>query len=176
MNKLAQLAIKIRNRFQKPEMHIPRQTVSYEKAKNIGILFLAEEKEAQKAINKFVVDLQKEGKNLQMLTFIEKITNNPYYFSYHTITNNDVSNLGKINSLDVEHFINIRFDYLYCIVAEPFPLYDGIMQKSQAKCRIGRYFDGQEENYELMISLDKEAGIEQFIEEMMVFMRGLKAT
>ncbi len=176
MSKLGNYIVKIRNRFEKQDAPIPRQTVNYAQAKNIGILFLVEKESEQDAINQLVSQLQKEGKQLKMLTFVDKITNNPYYFKYDAFTSKDISPLGKINAPDVAHFVNTRFDYLCCILAKPFPLFESIMQKSQAKCRVGAYFPNQEKNYELMISLNEEnIHIETLIKEMMLFVRKLKA-
>ena len=53
--------------------------------------------------------------------------------------------------LQVNEFVERRFDYLYCISLHPFPVFDFIMERSQAKCRIGKYDINHINSYDLMV-------------------------
>ncbi len=176
MIRLRDFIINLRNKFFKKKIEAcPRRTVNYSEAQHIGILFLANSPKEQTGINRFVSDLQKDGKRIKALTFLEKIGNNPYFFSYETFSHKNISHTGKIHSAEVDKFINTRFDYLFCVISKPFPIFEYVMRKSQAKCRVGRYFIRQDSCYELMISLNPHATQDILISEMLAFMRRINA-
>lgn len=176
MNRLQDFIVFLRDKFFKKKITAyPRQTVNYQEALNIGILFLAESPEEQQGINRLVSELQKDGKNIKALTFLDKISNNPYYFSHETFTHKNISHTGKIYSAEVEQFINTRFDYLFCVISKPFPIFEYVMRRSQAKCRVGRFFPKQDTCYELMIALPTQANQALLISEMLAFMRKINA-
>ncbi len=176
MNKLKDFIVFLRNKFLKKQIEeYPRQTVNYREAASVGILFLANTPEEQKSINRFVSELQKDGKNIKALTFLDKIGNNPYYFGYEAFNQKNISHTGKIYSPEVDKFISTRFDYLFCVISKPFPIFEQVMRKSQAKCRIGKYFPKQDKCYELMISLNPQANQDLLISEMLAFMRRINA-
>jgi hypothetical protein len=81
--------------------------------------------------------------------------------------------LGKIKSREVQKFIETPFDYLYCITVSHFLPFDTILMKSNAKCRIGRYFPEQEACYELMLDLKEGEGVDHLIEQMLHYTKKL---
>lgn len=173
-SKISDYVFNLRNRFsQKASSDAVRTTSNYQDAKSIGILFKIEDDEKHDALNTFVKQLQQEGKDLTLLTYFERLENNPYNFRYEFFSKKDISTLGKIKSRPVQNFIETPFDYLYCITVNHFLPFDYILLKSQAKCRIGRYFPDQESCFELMLDLKEEEGVDELIKQMLHYTKKL---
>lgn len=173
-SKISDYVFNLRNRFsQKEKDEAERATSNYQEAKNIGILFKIEDDDKHDSLNNFVKKLQNEGKSLTLLTYFERLDNSPYNFKYDFFSKKDITTLGKIKSRAVQNFIEMPFDYLYCITVNHFLPFDGILMKSQAKCRIGRYFPEQEAFYELMLDLKEGEGVDQLIEQMLHYTQKL---
>ncbi|OJJ15753.1 hypothetical protein BKI52_36130 [marine bacterium AO1-C] len=173
-SKISDYVFNLRNRFsQKAGSSATRATSNYQDAKNIGILFKIEDDEKHDALNAFVKTLQSEGKNLTLLTYFERLENNPYNFRYEFFSKKDITTLGKIKSRPVQNFIETPFDYLYCVTVNHFLPFDSILLKSQAKCRIGRYFPEQESCFELMLDLKETNGVDELIQQMLHYTKKL---
>jgi len=173
-SKISDYVFNLRNRFsQKAGSNTTRATSNYQDAKNIGILFKIEDDEKHDALNEFVKTLQNEGKNLTLLTYFERLENNPYNFRYEFFSKKDITTLGKIKSRPVQNFIETPFDYLYCVTVNHFLPFDSILLKSQAKCRIGRYFPEQESCFELMLDLKETNGVDELIKQMLHYTKKL---
>lgn len=170
MSKISNYILKIRNKLSKKENEfIPRLSVNYRDAKHIGILFNLQSEDRFSVLHNFIQTLQKDKKYLNILTYSEKFAENIYPFECDIITGKDVSALGQIKSAPMEKFIHCRFDYLYCVSTKPFPLFDAILKKSQAKCRVGKYFQRTENHLDLMIALSENQNEEALIKEMLSY-------
>lgn len=143
-----------------------RQTLNYKDAKTIGILFKVAEEDKHDYINTFVHTLKKEGKSVEALTYFNRDHDNPYNFKYSFFTDKDVSVLGEIKSESVKSFMQKDFDYLYCITREDITVFDHILSKSQAKCRVGRYEDGKTHLYEMMLNFKDDTKLDEIIQEI----------
>ncbi|MCS6820397.1 MAG: hypothetical protein NZ551_00850 [Microscillaceae bacterium] len=168
MSKLGNYLLKIRNKyFHKNKNTTNRQIISYSKANNIGILFHLKPEENHHALNQFVHDLEKEGKNITALTFFDNLGSNPYNFQFDFFQEKDISYFGSIQSEQVNKFIAQPFDYLFCITLEDFSPFDSILLNSQAKYRVGLYQPNKENYYDMMIKLrENDRNISTFIKEM----------
>ena len=173
-SKISDYVFNLRNRFSSKEKNdAERATSNYQEAKSIGILFKIEDDDKHDALNNFVKKLQGEGKELMLLTYFERLDNNPYNFKYDFFSKKHMTALGKIKSREVQKFIETPFDYLYCITVSHFLPFDTILMKSNAKCRIGRYFPEQEACYELMLDLKDGEGVDHLIEQMLHYTKKL---
>lgn len=174
MSKLGDYFLKLRNRFQKSHAEIIRQAVNYSHAKEVGILFNMREDSNHQVLNDFVAALQKDQKKVTALAYFERESSNPYNFAFDFFRKKDITALGIIKSEAVERFKQKAFDYLFCINIINFPPFDYILLNSQAKCRIGMFHEGQEGEFELMISLKDTEGEEMLMRQMMHYVKNLK--
>jgi len=155
------------------KLNTSRKALNYKDAKSVGILFKVAEEDKHDYINDFVHTLEKEGKRVEALTYFTRDHDNPYNFKYSFFTDKDVSVLGEIKSESVKSFISKRFDYLYCLTREDISVFDHILSKSQAKCRIGKYDEHKTHLYELMINVSEHTKLDKIIRDLHHYTKAL---
>jgi hypothetical protein len=149
-----------------------RASIPYKQALSIGILFSVEDKQKHDAVKEFIKQLQLDGKKVSVLEYLPKQKDN-YEFMFDFFTVNDLSFWGKVNSPDADKFMQIPFDYLYCIDKDSNPLILHLLARSKAKCRIGKYSQQDHPFYELMIE-HKNGSVKSLIESMYKYTKQLK--
>lgn len=167
MSKLGDYILGIKNKFSKETQNIKRETLNYVDTKYIGILFNIKNESHHQALNDFVHQLEKDGKKVSALAYFEREGSNPYDFKFEFFRKKDISSLGTIKSEQVDNFASMRFDYLYCINIDPFPAFDNILLHSQAKCRIGKFFENKINYFDFMLHLKDEGQEDILIKEML---------
>ncbi len=174
MSKIGDYILKLRNRFQKKVTDVSRQAMNYEAVREIGILFNMRENANHQVLNDFMASLQKDNKHVTALAYFERESSNPYNFAFDFFRKKDITTLGNIKSTAVEKFKNKTFDYLFCINIVNFPPFDHILLHSQAKCRIGMYHEGQEAEFELMVSIRDTDSEVVLMQQMMHYVKHLR--
>jgi len=86
----------------------------------------------------------------------------------------DLTVLGKINSASSNEFLSKKFDFLFHLDFELDEITKALLIKSLASCRIGIHTDKSENPYELMISINESAGLENLTEQMLKYVNALK--
>ena len=165
MSILTDLVQKVIGKKPLTPLFVNRETLNYDEVKEVGLLFSNVNDDNHKAINYFVKLLKKDGKNVKALAFFEDKHSNPYDVRFDFFTAKDIIK-GQISSLQVNEFVERRFDYLYCISLHPFPVFDFIMERSQAKCRIGKYDENHINSYDLMVEPSSENDSVELILQM----------
>lgn len=127
-----------------------RATTPFKQATTVGVLFTVEDKKKHYEIKEFVHLLERNGKKVQVFSFLPDNTDN-YEFLFDFFTVKDISFWGNIISGTAEKFYNSPFDYLYYMDTTPNPILLNIMARSKAKCRIGRHWENGRPYFELMI-------------------------
>jgi len=148
-----------------------RSSIPYQQALSVGILFSVEDKPKHDAIKDFVKQLQLDGKKVTVLEFLPKQKDN-YEFMFDFFTIKDLSFWGKVNSPDADKFMEIPFDYLYCIDNASNPLIMHLLANSKAKCRIGKYSKQDNAFFELMI--EQNGSAKNLIDSMYKYSKQLK--
>lgn len=120
-------------------------------AKNIGIIFTVEGPDKHKAIKAFVKELENEGKNVEVMSYLGKGKDN-YEFLFNFISYGDINIWGKIKNEDALKFSEKKFDYLFNIDHIRNRIIENILARSKAKCRIGVYVENNDAFYELMVN------------------------
>lgn len=152
---------------------IERKTINYNDARSVGVLFSSSNEDNHKAITYFVKLLQKDNKKVNVLAYFDEKHTNPYDFRFDFFTKKDVDYLGRINCLQVNEFMEKKFDYLYCINPQPFPLFDYILQRSQAHCRVGKYHSETTDCFELMVDTRESNDTVDLILQMLHYTKSL---
>ncbi len=130
---------------------VSRTTTGYRMAKNIGIVFTVEGLDKHKAIKAFVKELENEGKNVEVMSYLGKGKDN-YEFLFNFISYSDINIWGKIKNEDALKFSEKKFDYLFNIDHIRNRIIENILARSKAKCRIGVYVENNDAFYELMVN------------------------
>jgi len=148
-----------------------RSSIPYQQALTVGILFSVEDKQKHEAIKDFIKLLEQDGKKVSVLEFLPKQKDN-YEFKFDFFTIKDLSFWGKVNSPDADKFMEIPFDYLYCLDNASNPLIMHLLAKSKAKCRIGKFSREDQPFFELMI--EQNGSVKNLIESMYKYSKQLK--
>jgi len=141
-----------------------RGTVSYINSKSIGIIFSMDDKKKHDAIKKFVKTLEEDGKEVEVLGYLGKKKEN-HEFLFDFFTSKDINFWGNYTSDEVTNFARKQFDYLFHIDLKPEVLIHGILALSKAKCRVGKYSEGNDKLYEMMVDV-KSNDYDSIIHEM----------
>jgi hypothetical protein len=127
-----------------------RASISYQQAKNVGIIFSVEDKQKHVDVKEFIRLLEQDGKKVHVLEYLPLKKEN-YEFMFDFFTIEDLNFWGNLNSDKAIHFSENPFDYLFCIDKESNPLVLNLMARSKARCRVGRYHETESPYFEMMI-------------------------
>ena len=153
------------------------ETVGFDEAKKIGILYDATEESDYEVVKEYVKRIRAEyKKDILAMGFVEKkkLPHSQfaqYGFDFFCLKDLDFRMIP--NDPIVTNFINERFDILIHLQIQPcFPL-QYIASLSQARFRVGRYKKNHVASYDMMINMKGNPGIKQVIEETEHFLRKL---
>ncbi len=116
-----------------------RGSVLYDDAKNVGILYTAEDMNKHDVIKDLARKFEQDGKKVSVLSFLPKDIQN-FEFRYNFFTEKEISLFGSVNSEDVKTFVNKPFNYLLYVDFEGDPVMRYLLASSRAQCRVG-YFE-----------------------------------
>jgi hypothetical protein len=144
--------------------------LNFDEVKTIGIVFEATEQEQFEIIKKYVIALKQKGKRVHGIGFYDNkiIPDNVYYSK----TDFDLFNSKEINSLGepvnpyIKTFISEVRDVLIDINFNQKFVLRHIVAQSYAKCKIGLNFPENNSVHDILISIDKELGIEKYLEQV----------
>ncbi|QHT65816.1 hypothetical protein GXP67_03610 [Rhodocytophaga rosea] len=164
--------LNIKNKQASQQNTVAREMMEYSQAKNIGLLFRGEENEYQ-VFNQLVKRLTNEGKHIKALTYFEQMQSTGYDFNFDYFTKEQISATGNIKSDKVSRFMENRFDYLFCILRQPFLPFDYILLQSKARYRIGLSQEEKPECFEFMMKPQPEQLLSEAIDQLLQYTQAL---
>jgi len=168
---------KLHNHFLLKELtslQIKRQSVDFERARQIGILFNATELDERELVLNYAKQLKNAGKKVKLLAFLNSKKNSPN-FSFHHFNKKDVDWLMRPKGEVIENFARQSFDILINLSSSANLPLDYIAAKSHGKFRIGPFHE-QLNSYELMIDVPQENDSKTFLEEVITLLKKTKTT
>lgn len=153
----------------RPARKIPK---SFETATSIGVLFSWEDKSKETEVRRFIEAIGTD-KNIECLCFNADKKIQPDT-SYEVFDHNNLSVLGKIESDVTNRFLNQPFDYLFHLDLELNEMCRALLSRSQAQYRVGLHSEEGENFYELMIGINKSAGLHNFAGQMLKYVTAMK--
>ena len=154
------------------EQESSRKTVSYDKAKKIGVLFTQSDRNKYLAVRNLIKSFKNDGKEVEVLCFLNKGGEN-YDFLYDYITSNDVGLWGKMQSSSALKFSKLDFDYLFYLDLKGNLYLENVMAMTKASCRIGFYKKKNDSLLDLMININGKTAIEDAIEQVLYYTKKL---
>lgn len=156
----------------KPDKRAKSQEIpSFEKASRIGIIYTYDENKSESA-NAVTSLLKESQKQVDILCFID---NKEVIETKHPHFNlEQLSSWGKINSTEVETFLNAPFDFLIHLDFEVNEIMRTMLINTKAKCRVGFHSEETAEFYELMIGMNKSAGSSNFAEQIVKYIKAIR--
>ena len=144
---------------------------SYEQAKRIAVLYTFEDEKKEEAVDalKELIDVTKK---VDILCFIDK--KEIPYGKHPSFRIEQLSNWGKINSEEVEKFLETPYDYLIHLDFEMNEIIKNLLTNTKAKCRVGFHADSASSYYELMIGMNKSAGTTNFAQQIVKYIKAIR--
>jgi hypothetical protein len=127
-----------------------RGSVPYTQAQVVGIVFTVEDRKKHEEVKEFAKHMEKDGKTVRVLEFLPTGKEN-YDFLYSFFTEKQINFWGAIQSPEVQRFCEQRFDYLFHLDNENSPVFQYLLARSKAHCRVGKFREHENAFYELMI-------------------------
>ena len=149
-----------------------RNTVNYANVQKIGVLFTQQSREKYQAIRGLVKQLKNDGKQVEVLCYLEKGGEN-YDFLYDYITSSDVGLLGKMQSSSAINFAQQSFDYLFYLDLKQNVYLENVLAMCKASCSIGFYKKNNESLLDLMLSINGKSSMDTAIDQILFYTRKL---
>ncbi|MCX6291739.1 MAG: hypothetical protein NT126_08240 [Bacteroidetes bacterium] len=156
-----------------------RETVGFDEAKKIGLLYDATDDYNYEVVKQYVKTVRGMQKEILALGFVDKKELPPSQFAQYGLDFFTRKNLNWQMIPDnpiVTNFINEKFDILVNLTNNKcFPL-RYIAAVSHARFRVGRFDKKNVVCYDMMIHVKGEPGIKNFIEEVENYLRQIKTS
>lgn len=150
-----------------------RSFVNATNAKFVGILFNANKDENLGIIKSYVSDLRRSGKDVQLLGYKDSFDKSEI-LTFPVIQNKDLNWYNMPSSPYVNGFVKEEFDILInAYLDECLPL-EYISAKSFAKFRVGKYTANKTYCYDMMININFNKDLKQFLNQIKHFTGSIK--
>jgi hypothetical protein len=145
---------------------------TFSEAKSVGLLFSWEDKQKEETIQEFLKGIDK-NKQVQCLCFNpdKKVVPDTEFLLFDT---SKLTMLGKIDSPETNQFLQEPFDYLFHFDFELNDIMKSFLSRSQAHYRVGFHTEEGENYYDLMIGINKNAGLHNFASQILKYVNALK--
>ena len=146
--------------------------LSFELAQSVGVLFTWEDRAKAQEVAQFIEAIS-AGRNVECLCYNPDKKVVPET-EYEVFDISQLSLLGKIESEATNHFLNQPFNYLFHLDIELDDMCQALLSRSQAQYRVGLHTEEGENFYEMMIGINKNAGLHNFASQILKYVNALK--
>lgn len=143
--------LKYRTKLYLKKNRTRRASLPYDDAKTIGFIFTVEDKQKHFAVKDFIKRFETDGKHIQVLEYLPDHKEN-FEFKFDFFTAKDISLFGNLQSDNAVQFADAPFDFLFYLDLTPNPMILHILARSNAKCRVGGYWDEGDQYLDLMVN------------------------
>ena len=148
------------------------EQLSFETSTSFGLFYTWENRAKMESIEALSEALQAEGKTVSCLCF------NPLKEDiapiHPTFGIESLSSFGKFKSEIVEQFMHQSFDYLLLLDFNLSEISTYLCAHAQALCKVGIHQEQTEDYFDLMVQVNANAGIDQFIEQVVKYIKIIK--
>lgn len=153
------------------------ETMNFEKANTIGILYDASEESEHHKVSSFVRHLQAMGKTVKAVGYVPfKII--PHYchpkLAFNFITLNDINWYGKPHGKYVDDFLESSFDMLIDLSIKPNESVLYIASLTNARFKIGLYSETNKNVFDFMLTYEESTDLSGFIKQLMHYIEMIK--
>ncbi|MFK7936368.1 MAG: hypothetical protein AB8G22_22830 [Saprospiraceae bacterium] len=148
----------------KQQLRVKHNSMNLQQAKHIGILFNATTLEQRKLVLQYVSKLEKQGKKVTLLGFLDqpKSLENLTFPHY---SKQEINWKLEPHSTEVVEFIQKKFDILLVLDTLSNLQFEYISTLSKATFRVGP-FTGNIDAYDLMIDTNQTSSLTVFIQQI----------
>lgn len=156
--------------------NVSRHSTNYADAKRVLLFFTSEGNQKIALVKGLQNKMEKEGKNVTSLYLLMRDEDKPDVHmddGMERMVPEDFSFFGDILPKKVNEILNEDFDYLIHADMD-FSIYsDLILTKCKAKCRIGRYFENHEAQYDMMVGIPDDKKINFLLDQIYHYTKAL---
>lgn len=152
------------------------QSISYADAKYILLFFTSEGNQKIALIKGLQNKMEKEGKEVKCLYLLENDEDKPDVHlddGMERLKPGDFSFLGEISKSSVNKLLSQKFDFAIHADLKNSIYTDLVMTKCNAKCRIGKYFDDHEQQYDMMVGIPEDKKINFLLDQIYHYTKAL---
>jgi len=120
--------------------------------------------------------LEKEGKTVKCFYLLLKDEDKPDVHMDEgmiRLVPNDFSLFGDILKTEVNELLVEEFDFMIHADLESSIYSDLVMSKCNARCRIGRYFEGHDNQYDMMVGITDDKKINFLLDQIYHYTKAL---
>lgn len=170
---LKKIALKLKSRLALKYNKVKRMTPAFQNARTVGVLIKDIGKHTT-LLKKLISELEADGKKVHILSYEKNKKEIIQGIKYDVITKKDISLMGNFKSLPIKKFIKTDFDYLFSLNTSSFLLFENILARCRAKCRVGVFNENKKEYFEMMIHPGKDNSLKSLAEQMIFYTRLIK--
>ena len=146
-----------------------RQSGSYERSTNIGIIYHNDDQVKIDEAEKLGTLIKMDGKTVKTIAYEHR--NSIKHLPYDTISKSNFDFWGGFIGKPLQDFVSTEFDFLICLDKEPNIMVKSILAHSQARCRIGRYNEENQRTFEMLY--DNTGNGQQWVENLYAYLKKL---
>ena len=155
------------------QMRRNQQTVAFDKAQSVGLLFDATELNNRNFVQAYAEQLKNKGKKVKLLAFLDE-TSQQSQFPFTHFSRKEVDWMMRPKGDAVETFVKTPFDYLINLyLAGKKPL-EYISILSQAHLKVGTY-PIKHGGFDLVIEMQEEHHLSHFVKQLDYFLKRLNS-
>ncbi len=164
--------VKLKTRFALKRNDAIRISDGYQNARKIGLIYSQCEPERLEVIDDLIDKIKTSGKHVETMTYVPKVKKTET-FDFPFFTENDFLPSGKWKKKEVENFKHEDFDYLISMDTQTNKYTRNILAASKAKCRVGKYEEGFDQYFELMID-HSENNFEAYADQLFHYLKNVR--
>lgn len=153
-----------------------RMSPGYKEAKSILLFFTSGGNQKIALLKGLQNKMEKEGKNVVCMYLLLRDEDKPDVHmddGMEKLEPLDFSLFGDIEKQEVKEILNKEFDYMIHADMDSSIYADLVMAKCKAKCRIGRYFEGHETQYDMMVKVTEESKLTYLLDQIYHYTKAL---
>lgn len=158
------------------KMKSGRTSPGYAESNSVLLFFTSEGNQKLALVKGLQNRMEKEGKKVKCLYLLLKEEDKPDVHmddGMEKLFPEDFSLFGDIDKPEVRELLNEEFDYLIHADLAASIYTDLVVAKSNAVCRIGRYFEGREIEYDMMVKVDEPSKINYLLDQLYHYTKAL---
>lgn len=148
---IGKLLIKIKTALALKKNDTERVSDAYKEAKKIGLILTFDETRPSAKVNDLVQKLEADQKQVSTMTFVPVAAKVPEP-DFAFFNEKDLNTKGNWSKDVVRQFLTEPFDFIVSLDWNQNKYTQNILAGTKAKCRVGRYEEGKDQYFEMMIN------------------------
>ena len=155
---------------------VHRSSTRYSDAEKVLIFFTSEGNQKIVLVRSLINKFEKEGKKVKCFYLLLQDEDKPDVHldeGMERLTKEEFSVFGEVQKPVIRELLNEPFDYMIHADTECSIYTDLVLAQSKARCRIGKYFEGHENQYDMMVKIDENKKVNYLLQQVFHYVKAL---